>query len=130
MASVKARKTVGRTAARKTDGRTRPAKKRAAPKARETVGRTAAPKLRSRMPAEATDLAAVCKRIVELARKAGADEAEAYAERTRRATVRVRDGEIEDLTQATGKGVGLRVVVGGASRPRATSGRPASSASW
>ena len=81
--------------------------------AKKTVGRTVAKKTRRVMPKEAADLAAVCARIADLACRAGADEAEAYAERTRRATVRVRDGEIEDLTQATGKGVGLRVVVGG-----------------
>jgi PmbA protein len=52
----------------------------------------------------------VCRRLVELARKQGAAEAEAYAERTRESSVRVRDGEVEELRQAASKGVGLRVV--------------------
>jgi PmbA protein len=52
----------------------------------------------------------VCQRVVELARKAGAAEAEAYAERTRESSVRVRDGEVEELQQASSKGVGLRVI--------------------
>src|SRR5207249_8924131 len=49
---------------------------------------------------------------VKLARKAGAAEAEAYAERTRDASVRVRDGEVEELHQASSKGIGLRVICG------------------
>lgn len=56
------------------------------------------------------DLLEVCRRVVARARKAGATQAEAYAERTREASVRVRDGEIEDLVEATGKGLGLRVI--------------------
>jgi PmbA protein len=52
----------------------------------------------------------VAARLVELARKAGAGEAEAYAESSREASVRVRDGEVEELSQATSKGVGLRVI--------------------
>ncbi|MGE5047910.1 MAG: TldD/PmbA family protein [Deltaproteobacteria bacterium] len=58
-------------------------------------------------------LSADCERLVELARKAGAAEAEAYAERTRNASVRVRDGEVEELQQASSKGIGLRVISGG-----------------
>ena len=54
----------------------------------------------------------VCQRLVELARKSGAAEAEAYAERTRESSVRVRDGEVEELQQAASKGVGLRVIKG------------------
>jgi PmbA protein len=53
---------------------------------------------------------ALAQRVVEMARKSGAREAEAYAEKTREASVKVRDGEIEDLTEATGKGLGLRVI--------------------
>jgi PmbA protein len=56
------------------------------------------------------DLLEVCRKVVARARKAGATQAEAYAERTREASVRVRDGEIEDLVEATGKGLGLRVI--------------------
>jgi PmbA protein len=53
-----------------------------------------------------------CEQLVKLARKAGATEAEAYAERTRDASVRVRDGEVEQLEQASSKGIGLRVIAG------------------
>ena len=53
-----------------------------------------------------------CEHLVKLARKAGATEAEAYAERTRDASVRVRDGEVEQLEQASSKGIGLRVITG------------------
>jgi PmbA protein len=53
-----------------------------------------------------------CEQLVKLAGKAGATEAEAYAERTRDASVRVRDGEIEQLEQASSKGIGLRVITG------------------
>src|ERR1700730_5276784 len=53
-----------------------------------------------------------CEHLVKLARKAGAAEAEAYAERTRDASVRVRDGEVEQLEQASSKGIGLRVITG------------------
>jgi PmbA protein len=55
----------------------------------------------------------VCEQLVKNARKAGAAEAEAYAERTRDSSVRVRDGEVEELQQASSKGVGLRVISGG-----------------
>ena len=54
-----------------------------------------------------------CEQAVKLARKAGAAEAEAYAERTRESSVSVRDGEVEELHQAASKGVGLRVVSAG-----------------
>src|SRR5258708_10334118 len=55
----------------------------------------------------------VCEQLVKHARKAGAAEAEAYAERTRDSSARVRDGEGEELPQASSKGVGLRVIGGG-----------------
>src|SRR4051812_48770814 len=57
-------------------------------------------------------LLSTCEQLVALARKAGASEAEAYAERTRDASVRVRDGEVEELQQASSKGIGLRVISG------------------
>jgi PmbA protein len=60
-----------------------------------------------------TTLLDSCELLVKLARKAGAAEAEAYAERTRDASVRVRDGEVEELQQASSKGIGLRVISGG-----------------
>ncbi len=55
--------------------------------------------------------AALAKKLVQRALKRGAAEAEAFLQVGRQADVRVRDGEIEDLTQATSKGVGLRVFV-------------------
>ena len=55
----------------------------------------------------------VCEQLVALARKAGASESEAYAERTRESSVKVREGNVEELQQATSKGVGLRVITAG-----------------
>lgn len=53
---------------------------------------------------------ALAKKIVDRAKKKGAKQAEAFVQVGRESSVRVRDGEIEDLTQATSKGVGLRVI--------------------
>jgi len=53
------------------------------------------------------------KKLVQRARRQGADQAEAWLEVGRNSSVRVRDGQVEDLTEATGKGVGLRVFVDG-----------------
>ncbi|MBI5544767.1 MAG: TldD/PmbA family protein [Deltaproteobacteria bacterium] len=50
------------------------------------------------------------RKLAQRAHKKGADQAEAWLESTRESSVRVRDGEVEDLTQATSKGVGLRVI--------------------
>lgn len=58
-----------------------------------------------------TNYEALAKKIVQRALKRGAKQAEAFLQVGRSADVRVRDGEIEDLTQATSKGVGLRVFV-------------------
>src|SRR2546430_16189733 len=55
----------------------------------------------------------ICEQLVKLASKAGASDAEAYAEHTRESSVKVRDGNVEELHQATSKGVGLRVFSGG-----------------
>ncbi len=60
-----------------------------------------------------SSLVAVCERLAGLAKKAGASDAEAYAERSRESSVKVRDGEVEELQQATSKGVGLRVIKSG-----------------
>ena len=49
--------------------------------------------------------------IVKKARKWGADEAEAFLERTRNFDVTVRKGEIETLQKSVSQGVGLRVFV-------------------
>ncbi|MCP3097687.1 TldD/PmbA family protein [Myxococcus sp. K15C18031901] len=57
------------------------------------------------------DYQKLAKRIVQRAEKKGARQAEAFLEVGRQSNVRVRDGQIEDLTQSTSKGVGLRVVV-------------------
>lgn len=59
------------------------------------------------------DLLELCERVVRKARRLGADQAEAYGQRTRESSVRVRAGEVEDVTSAEGKGIGLRVVVDG-----------------
>jgi PmbA protein len=63
--------------------------------------------------ARAKELQQVADQLVELSLSAGAGEAEAYCEGTRESSVRVRDGEVEELSQATSKGVGLRVITGG-----------------
>ncbi len=54
---------------------------------------------------------ALAERAVELATKAGAAQSDAWLEVGRESSVRVRDGEVEDLTEATSRGIGLRVVV-------------------
>ncbi|MFO0597287.1 MAG: TldD/PmbA family protein [Myxococcaceae bacterium] len=54
---------------------------------------------------------ALAKKVMQRALKRGAKEAEVFLQVGRSADVRVRDGEIEDLTQATSKGLGLRVIV-------------------
>jgi len=77
------------------------------------AARRSTPARPARSPAKKSDLIEVCQHVVALAKRFGATQSEAYAERSRKASVRVRDGEIEDLTQATGKGVGLRVIVDG-----------------
>lgn len=60
-----------------------------------------------------SDYAKIVKKLVQRARRRGADQAEAWLEVGRNSSVRVRDGQVEDLTEATGKGVGLRVYVEG-----------------
>lgn len=58
-----------------------------------------------------TKHAALAKKVMQRALKRGAKQAEVFLQVGRSADVRVRDGEIEDLTQATSKGLGLRVFV-------------------
>jgi PmbA protein len=53
----------------------------------------------------------LAKKLVQRAKKKGASQAEAYLEIGRQSSCRVRDGKIEDLTEATSKGVGIRVIV-------------------
>jgi len=59
----------------------------------------------------ATDYEALAKQLVARAKKKGAKQAEVFMEIGRESSVRVRDGQIEDLTQATSKGMGVRVFV-------------------
>ena len=54
---------------------------------------------------------AMARRAVELARKAGAVEAEAYVEGLRALSVRVNAGAVETVKHSTTHGLGLRVIV-------------------
>lgn len=56
----------------------------------------------------------ICADVVARARAAGADEAEAYLETSTARTVDARGGALESITNATARGVGVRVLVGGA----------------
>jgi PmbA protein len=58
-----------------------------------------------------TNYETLAKKVMQRALKRGAKQAEVFLQVGRSADVRVRDGEIEDLTQATSKGLGLRVFV-------------------
>jgi PmbA protein len=58
------------------------------------------------------DPSAVTARAVEEALGAGADDAEAYASEESSREVRVHGGEVESLTAATGRGVGVRAWIG------------------
>ncbi len=58
-------------------------------------------------------LKSLCAGVVERARKKGARVSEAFAERSRQASATVVNGEIEELSEAASKGVGLRVIVDG-----------------
>lgn len=60
------------------------------------------------------DLEAVARRAVEAGVAAGADEAEAWCERSVSRTIRVYQGEVESLTESQGRGLGLRVFRAGA----------------
>lgn len=55
----------------------------------------------------------LAKKLVQRAVTKGADEAEVFLEVGRQSSCRVRDGEIEHLTEAMSKGMGLRVFVKG-----------------
>src|SRR5215218_1010833 len=52
-------------------------------------------------------------RAVEDAMVGGADAAEAYAEDSVGREIRIFDGEVESLTDAGGRGVGVRAWIGG-----------------
>jgi PmbA protein len=59
------------------------------------------------------ELEKIAQRVVDRAKKRGAKQADAWAELSRESQVRVRDGEVEDLQQATSRGLGLRVISAG-----------------
>ena len=59
-------------------------------------------------------LESAAARALECARRAGAHHAEACLESTRGFSVRVRSGAVESLKQSGTRGIGLRVIVGGA----------------
>lgn len=59
-------------------------------------------------------LEAIAAEAVERARRAGADQAEACVESSRSFSVEVNGGKIETLKQSATRGLGLRVIVGGA----------------
>jgi len=59
------------------------------------------------------DFEKVARAAVEAATKAGATAADAYVGAGRKTSVKVRFGEIEELTQAGSKGMGIRVLVEG-----------------
>ncbi|MBI3185239.1 MAG: TldD/PmbA family protein [Myxococcales bacterium] len=56
------------------------------------------------------DYRALAKRLLLRAKRRGARQAEAFVQVGRESSCRVRDGQIEELTQATAKGVGIRVI--------------------
>jgi PmbA protein len=62
-----------------------------------------------RRPGELEELA---RRAAQAATAAGATEAEAWAEGGRSREVRVHAGEVESLTEASGRGVGVRAWIG------------------
>ena len=61
------------------------------------------------------DLEAASRRAVEAALAAGASDAEAYAEERTEREIRVYDGAVESLTDATSRGIGLRALLDGRS---------------
>src|SRR3954454_12480727 len=58
------------------------------------------------------DLEDTARRAVEAATAAGATDAEAWSEGSRSREVRVHAGEVESLTEASGRGVGIRAWIG------------------
>ncbi len=54
----------------------------------------------------------VARRAVEAATSAGASDAEAWSEGSRSREVRVHAGEVESLTEASGRGLGVRAWIG------------------
>ena len=64
------------------------------------------------MSGEPAGLEEVARRAAEAATAAGATDAEAWSEGTRSREVRVHAGEVESLTEASGRGVGVRAWIG------------------
>ena len=60
-----------------------------------------------------SQLADVAQRAVELARRSGAKDASAEASRSRQVEVQWRDGKLEKISEATTRGLGLRLYVDG-----------------
>ena len=60
-----------------------------------------------------SELAELARRAVEQAVGGGAGDAEAYASEAENREVRVHGGEVESLTAATQRGIGLRAWIGG-----------------
>jgi PmbA protein len=61
----------------------------------------------------APDLESAARRAVEAAVAAGASDAEAYAEEQVEREIRVYDGAVESLTDATSRGIGVRAFLDG-----------------
>jgi PmbA protein len=59
-----------------------------------------------------SDLAAACERALSAAGSAGAGDAEAWCEESTSRQIRVYGGKVESLTDAGGRGIGLRVFLG------------------
>jgi PmbA protein len=59
-----------------------------------------------------SELEEVARRAVEAATSAGASDAEVWSEGSRSREVRVHAGEVESLTEASGRGVGIRAWIG------------------
>jgi PmbA protein len=75
----------------------------------------AAPSLSLERPTDLFDqssLSTLAQRLVEAARRAGADAADAIAVRGVSQGVEVRDGRVEESERSEGDDVGLRVLVG------------------
>src|SRR6185295_4348412 len=61
------------------------------------------------------DLEQIAKRAVEAAQSAGADDAEAWLEEAVTRQIRVYEQQVESLTDAGSRGIGLRVFLDGRS---------------
>ncbi|HEY7122246.1 MAG TPA: DNA gyrase modulator, partial [Solirubrobacterales bacterium] len=59
-----------------------------------------------------SELEDLAQRAAEAATSAGASDAEAWAEGGRSREVRVHAGEVESLTEASGRGLGIRAWIG------------------